>query len=245
MTWCDPNRSCRVLAFIRKMSIRKLCLYLLFYVPLLIMTILLAFWIYLSSETVSNLISIDEAVNMEFDYIIVGGGTAGCVLANKLSAHKDTRVLLIEAGNLFGPLAMVPLLTSQQQKTKFDWQLRSTPQEHAAYGFVDQVQLLPRGKGLGGSSQLNYMLHFDGTKNDFRRWKAHGASEWNYENFRYFIDKETTPSTADIDESNCSSDDDATNGEFKRSEDSVDSCSATQNPKPKVKSHSKRNFRFN
>lgn len=217
------------------MSFRQLCLYLLFYVPLLIVTILLAFWIYLSSETVNNLISINEAIKTEFDYIIVGGGTAGCVLANKLSANEDAKVLLIEAGNVFGPLAMVPILTSQQQKTKVDWQLRSTRQEHSTNGFIDQVQMLPRGKGLGGSSQLNYMLHFDGNKNDFRRWQAHGASEWTFENFRYFFDKESTPMLANDDDINCSSDHETTEAEFKNSEDSMDTCSSMSNKPTKSK----------
>lgn len=214
-------------------------MYLLFYVPLLVITILLALWIYLSSENMNNLISIDEATKMEFDYIIVGGGTAGCVLASKLSVNEDAKVLLVEAGGMFGPLAMVPLLTSQQQKTKVDWQLRSTPQEHSAYGFINQgALLLPRGKGLGGSSQLNYMLHFDANRNDFRRWEAHGASEWTYESFRYFFDKETTPSTTDDEVTKCSSEDDDDDAEtidadFKRSEDSVNARSPTQN-KPKL-----------
>lgn len=210
---------------------RKLCLYALFYVPLLFITSVLAFWIYLSSESVSNLISIDEAAKLEFDYIIVGGGTAGCVLANKLSANEDAKVLLVEAGNVFGPLSMVPLLTSQQQKTKVDWHLRSTRQEHAAYGFNGQVHLLPRGKGLGGSSQLNYMLHYDGNRNDFLRWKAHGASDWTYENFRYFFDKETVPPVSDDEEVDCDSDDEDTiDTDFKRSDDTVDTCSPAQIP---------------
>lgn len=209
--------------------------------PLLIVTILLAFWIYLSSETVNNLISIDEATKTEFDYIIIGGGTAGCVLANKLSANEDAKVLLIEAGNVFGPLAMIPLLTSQQQKTKVDWQLRTTRQEHSTNGFIDQVQMLPRGKGLGGSSQLNYMLHFDGNKNDFRRWQAHGASEWTFENFRNFFDKESTPMLADDDDINCSSGHETTEAEFKSSEDSMDACSSMSNKpiKSKVKQQSR------
>lgn len=215
------------------MSMRQLCLYLLFYVPVVIVTILLALWIYLSSENVNNLISIDEATEIEFDYIIVGGGTAGCVLASKISANEDAKVLLIEAGNVFGPLAMVPLLSSQQQKTKVDWQLRTSRQEHSAYGFIDQVQLLPRGKGLGGSSQLNYMLHFDGNRNDFRRWRAHGASDWTYENFRYFFDKEPTPSMIDDDDIDCSSEDDTTESHFKRSDDSPDTCSSTQKKRKK------------
>lgn len=245
MTWYRCAYLLRVFAFVRKMSIRQLCLYVLFYVPLLIITILLAFWIYLSAETVSNLISIDEAMKTEFDYIIVGGGTAGSVLASKLSANEDVKVLLIEAGNLFGPLAMVPMLTLQQQKTKTDWQLRTSRQEHSTYGFTDQVHLLPRGKGLGGSSQLNYLLHFDGNKNDFQRWKAHGAADWTYENFRYFFDKNgaTSPIAVDDDDdtvTECNSDDnDIINSEFKRSEDSVDACTMQSKQKSQVKLLSK------
>lgn len=122
------------------MSIKKLCLYLFFYFPVVTVTIFLISWIYLSSETIDNLIKIDEAAELEFDYVIIGGGTAGCVLAERLSQNEEARVLLIEAGGTFGPLSMIPLLASQQQKTQVDWHLQTTPQQYSSFGFVDRVR---------------------------------------------------------------------------------------------------------
>lgn len=93
----------------------------------------------MSSERISSLISIDGAEQLKFHYIIVGAGTAGCVLANKLSENPNNNVLVIEAGSAFSPLAMVPLLASQQQKTSVDWQLQTTSQQYSSVGFVNQV----------------------------------------------------------------------------------------------------------
>lgn len=126
-------------AFQFAMLTKKLCICFLFYIPAVAVTIILMLWIYLSSETLNNLINIDEAVKSDFDYVIVGGGTAGCVLANILSEHVENRVLLIEAGGMFGPLAMIPLLSLQQQQTQVDWQLRTAPQQYSSFGFYNQV----------------------------------------------------------------------------------------------------------
>lgn len=120
---------------------QKTWLYLLVYFPCTIAIALLGFWIYLSTEQISNLVSIEQAVAMDFDFIIVGGGTAGCVLANRLSENPDINVLLIEAGNIFSPMAMVPLLASQQQKTAADWQLETTPQKHSSIGCKKHVTI--------------------------------------------------------------------------------------------------------
>lgn len=96
---------------------------------------------YLATERISNSISIDEALTMHFDFIIIGGGTAGCVLADRLSENSSNKVLLIEAGNTFSPMAMVPLFASQQQKTSVDWQLETAPQKHSSIGCSNQVIL--------------------------------------------------------------------------------------------------------
>ncbi len=91
----------------------------------------------------------------------------------------NVSVLLIEAGNLFGPLSIIPLLTTLQQNTSVDWAFRSVPQKYSCTGFVNQQQLLPRGKGLGGSSQLNYMLHYsDNIGKEFDKWESFGGSGW-------------------------------------------------------------------
>lgn len=124
----------------KSISLKKISIYLFFYFPIATVTVCLICWIYLSSESVKNLITIDEAIKTEFDYIIVGGGTAGCVLANRLTEYENVQVLLIESGGTFGPIAMVPLLASQQQKTSVDWQLRTTSQIYSSFGFVDHVE---------------------------------------------------------------------------------------------------------
>lgn len=118
---------------------QKTCLFLLVYFPCTIVIAAFGFWIYLSTEQISNLVTISQAVTLDFDFIIVGGGTAGCVLASRLSENPDINVLLIEAGNTFSPMAMVPLFASQQQKTSTDWQLETTPQKHSSIGCKKQV----------------------------------------------------------------------------------------------------------
>lgn len=173
-------------------------------IPLICVLLFLLLWFYLSTESISNLFSFEEAQKYTYDYVIVGGGTAGCILASRLSENAETSVLLIESGSTFSPLSMVPFLTSQQQRTRNDWNLQTVTQKYSSLGFRDQVvqslqlflfflkyfhtllfsekiQYLPRGKGLGGSSQLNYLLHFDGTKKDLRRWQAHGAELWDFD----------------------------------------------------------------
>lgn len=113
----------------------------LFYLPFIILLSFVAFWVYLSTESIPNLIGIDDAKQEMFHYIVVGGGTAGCILASKLSENPAVTVLLIEAGSTFSPLAMVPLMTIQQQKTSVDWQLRTTSQKYSSIGLIDQVSM--------------------------------------------------------------------------------------------------------
>ncbi|XP_075144983.1 neither inactivation nor afterpotential protein G [Haematobia irritans] len=123
-----------------------------------------------------------------FDYVVVGAGTSGSVVASLLSKHSTATVLLVEAGDRFGFLSKIPLLTTFQQKGLNDWAFLSTPQMHSSKGLDDQRQCLPRGKGLGGSAQLNYMLHFDGFEGDFERWnREFGLKGWDWLSFKPFL----------------------------------------------------------
>ncbi len=112
-----------------------------------------------------------------YDYIIVGAGSAGCVLANRLSADPSVRVLLIEAGGKDrSPNIKIPAAFSKQFHTKLDWDFATEPEP-----FVDGRSLyIPRGKGLGGSSSMNAMLYVRGRPLDYDSWEAQGAPGWGY-----------------------------------------------------------------
>ncbi|XP_023235874.1 glucose dehydrogenase [FAD, quinone]-like [Centruroides sculpturatus] len=127
-----------------------------------------------------------------YDYIIVGAGSAGCVLANRLSEDPTATVLLVEAGGLPDLQSEVPLMASHLQKEKNDWQYKIEPQSLSCFGIKDRRMPWPRGKVLGGSSVLNYMLYVRGNKRDFNNW-AHkkGLVDWSWENvYPYFLKSE-------------------------------------------------------
>lgn len=113
-----------------------------------------------------------------FDYVIVGGGTAGCVLADRLTASGKYRVLLLEAGGeptsmwIPIPAGFSKLLTNK----KYNWLFKTTPEKNTK----DRVISVPRGKGLGGSSLINGMIYVRGQPNDYNAWAAAGATGWGY-----------------------------------------------------------------
>lgn len=113
-----------------------------------------------------------------FDFIIVGAGSAGCVLADKLSACGNYTVCLIEAGPSDNhwmtkvPLAIVALMRSKLR----NWQLHSEPEPH----LNNRRIFNPRGKTLGGSSSINAMLYIRGQKEDYDHWAELGNAGWSY-----------------------------------------------------------------
>lgn len=96
----------------------------------------------------------------EFDFIIVGAGTAGCVLANRLTENPDWKVLLIEAGQSENLLMDVPLVVQYLQRSRdVNWGYRPQSSNVSCLAMVDNRCLWPRGKVMGGSSVLNYMIY--------------------------------------------------------------------------------------
>lgn len=115
---------------------------------------------------------------MQFDYIIVGAGSAGCVLANRLSADPAVSVLLLEAGGPDRKLEIhIPAAYSKLNRTEVDWAFWTQPQEHV----LGRQIYLPRGKTLGGSSSTNAMAYVRGNKADYDEWAALGNAGWSYQ----------------------------------------------------------------
>ncbi len=117
-------------------------------------------------------------MNKTFDYIIVGAGSAGCVLANRLTACGQHTVLLIEAGgsdkNIL--IQMPTALSYPMASKKYNWGYSSQPEPA-----IDNRQITcPRGKGLGGTSSINGMVYVRGHACDFDEWEESGASGWSY-----------------------------------------------------------------
>ncbi|XP_062563726.1 neither inactivation nor afterpotential protein G-like [Armigeres subalbatus] len=159
---------------------------------LVVLTIvyLILIWLWLGFDHIPNkLHDVSTLRNATYDFIIVGAGTAGCVLANRLSVNPNVTVLLVEAGDIFGATSIVPLFSTAMQQTSYDWAFRTTPQKYSSHGLINNQQFLPRGRGLGGSGQINYMLHFTGIREDFERWEKLGALDWGYEQMKPYLER--------------------------------------------------------
>jgi choline dehydrogenase-like flavoprotein len=120
-----------------------------------------------------------------YDYVIAGAGSAGCVLAGRLSEDPDVDVLLIEAGGSDRhPDVKIPAGFQKQFKSKRDWDLNTDPEPHCD----NRSLYMPRGKGLGGSSSMNAMLYVRGHPLDYEKWEAGGAHGWGWDGMRpYFL----------------------------------------------------------
>jgi choline dehydrogenase-like flavoprotein len=113
-----------------------------------------------------------------FDYVVVGGGSAGCVVASRLSEDPDVRVALVEAGRSDeSRLFELPALFALQLKTSFDWDFLTEPEPALA----GRRAYLPRGRVLGGTSSMNTMVYTRGGRSDYDCWAGMGCDGWGYE----------------------------------------------------------------
>ncbi|WP_272642196.1 choline dehydrogenase [Marinomonas mediterranea] len=135
-------------------------------------------------------------MNETFDYIIVGAGSAGCVLADRLTESGENKVLLLERGgsdkSIF--IQMPTALSYPMNTEKYAWQFHTDKEE----GLDGREMHCPRGKVLGGSSSINGMVYVRGHACDFDEWEEHGAKGWNYQNvLPYFKKAESWTGGAD------------------------------------------------
>ena len=129
---------------------------------------------------------------MDFDYIIIGAGSAGCVLANRLSENESNNVLLLEAGIRNSKFSMQDLfmkipaaVLSNLQNKKTNWSFLGAPEP-----YLKNRQLIhDRGKGLGGSSSINGMVFIRGHAQDYDNWRQSGCSDWKYSNVLPYFKK--------------------------------------------------------
>lgn len=129
---------------------------------------------------------LDRDILMEYDYIIIGAGSAGCVMANRLSENPANRVLLIEAGGSDGnPFIHIPAgLANLATNKTINWAYTTEPQA----GLNQREMYWPRGKVLGGSSSINAMVYIRGQVEDYDNWAALGNPGWGFDSvLPYFL----------------------------------------------------------
>ncbi|KAL7643295.1 UNVERIFIED_CONTAM: hypothetical protein RMT77_006587 [Armadillidium vulgare] len=130
-----------------------------------------------------------NVVKPEYDFIIVGAGAAGAVLANRLSEVSNFDVLLLEAGGNATERSEIPFFLTSLWRTELDWNYTLGPSSQYCLGMKDKTCFYPRGRGLGGSSTVNHMMYVRGNKKDFDDWAEAGNQGWSYEDLLPYFKK--------------------------------------------------------
>jgi choline dehydrogenase len=127
-----------------------------------------------------------ETVMTHYDYIVIGAGSAGCVVANRLTEDPNTTVLLLEAGNpATKPEIQIPLKCTHLPGSEVDWGYFSEPEPY----LNNRKIFCPRGKVLGGSSSINFLVYIRGNTRDYDHWQALGNPGWSYQDVLPYFKK--------------------------------------------------------
>ncbi|GAB0093744.1 hypothetical protein DMENIID0001_089180 [Sergentomyia squamirostris] len=124
----------------------------------------------------------------EYDFIIVGAGSAGCVLANRLSENPNWKILLLEAGGNPPVESNIPRLFSTIWHSKYDWNYHVEPSDQYSIS-SDNGNFWPRGKMFNGSSAMNGMLYIRGNDDDYNNWVALGNPTWDWDSVLPYFKK--------------------------------------------------------
>jgi choline dehydrogenase-like flavoprotein len=128
-----------------------------------------------------------------FDFVIVGAGSAGSVVATRLSEVADWKVLLLEAGGEEDDFNNIPAMFMYLQFSEMNWGYYSTPQTSCCQGMKDKKCIIPRGKLIGGSSAINAVMYVRGNPKDYDKWAELGNPGWSYEDvLPYFVKSENS-----------------------------------------------------
>jgi choline dehydrogenase-like flavoprotein len=133
------------------------------------------------------------ANNTRFDFVVVGGGTAGNTVAGRLAENPNVKILVIEAGvddSKDNALIRTPAEAMNLRNSKYDWSYKTTMIKRDDYERVEKPNT--RGKALGGSSSLNYFTWVPGCKATFDMWEEYGGKEWTWEPLKPYLRKSAT-----------------------------------------------------
>ncbi|XP_031636376.1 glucose dehydrogenase [FAD, quinone]-like isoform X3 [Contarinia nasturtii] len=147
--------------------------------------------------------AVEQGLNEPFDFIVVGAGSAGSVVASRLSENPNWKVLLLEAGGDPPIESEIPLWYFPLQNSEYDWKFRSEPSETACRSVKGGGCFWPRGKMLGGSHGLNGAVYLRGHKSDFDEWQSMGNTDWGWDSvLEYFKKSETNANRSFVEHQN-------------------------------------------
>ncbi|CAG9568490.1 unnamed protein product [Danaus chrysippus] len=134
-------------------------------------------------------IKIYKTKSKKYDFIIVGAGSAGCVMANRLSEVKKWRILLLEAGPEEPDVSMIPGIVRTLAGSSIDWNYRTQPEPLTCKSIRGKTCAWTRGKTMGGSSSVNYLVYMRGNRRDYDHWAELGNPGWSYKDLLPYFKK--------------------------------------------------------
>ncbi|XP_045480484.1 glucose dehydrogenase [FAD, quinone]-like isoform X2 [Harmonia axyridis] len=133
----------------------------------------------------------------KFDFIVVGAGSSGAVVASRLSENQNWKILLIEAGDQENDLSEIPGMHTILPNSDKDWGYKTTKQKNGCLGMIGDKCPYARGKSVGGSGAINGIMYIRGHKEDYDKWEQLGNPGWSYQNITYYFKKSENSQISD------------------------------------------------